>query len=402
MKKIFFMAVSAVLLAAGCQKTEIQNEAIPQIGFKTQMGKLTKADPDAKNSGEAKLQEQGFMVWGHIVTEDLNHTVGKLYLADDKNPGGGIELTYDPTNKKWGTSDIHYWPGKGKELDIYAVSMSQTNENTYRKVERQYTTETVNDVKKIDANPTTLKVNDFVVEASADNDLMVAPMIRQDQGDAETVNLNFQHALTKVLVTFRALQDEDDAVYVVSAKTSSLTSNGTLTVTNTAPVTTVDGESGATNTTPATPAPNGPINYSAAIALNNWTAATTPATAEYSAIYNGTSETVTNVVAGPKGDDNNPITTFTAYKLSSTPITFGTWLLIPQEITKDTYLDVEYIVAGTYVKQRFNLWVENVLTKWDVNQQTSYNIKISPDDIQFEPDVKDWSTGTVITEERDN
>lgn len=390
MKKIFFMAVSAVLLAAGCQKTEIQNEVIPQIGFKTHLGKLTKADADEVKSGEAKLKEQGFMVWGHIVTTDLNYDAGYLYLGKDEETG--INLTYN--NGEWGTEDIHYWPGKGKELDIYAVSMSETSTNTYDKVSRIFKLEDNEDGKAIISTTatSTLKVEDFIVEPSATNDLMIAPMIRQDQDDAEKVDLKFQHALTKVLVKFST--QSTTPVYVISATTSELKSKGTLNVINKLPESTVaQGDE---------PAASAEVRYVADITMDNWT--TTDDSKPYKAQH-VTETTLTGIVAGPQvvdeddkpvvDGDGNPVyvTEFKAHKLEGAPVIFGNWLLIPQELTDETYLEVEYVIGNTYRSQKFKLKA-GVVAAWDVNQQTTYNITITPDDITFMPEVEDWVVET--------
>lgn len=391
MKKIFFMAVSAVLLAVGCQKTEIQNEVLPKIGFDTHMGKLTKA-PNAGNAVvDGNLKEQGFMVWGHIVTEDLNYDAGEIYLGDDGdgNATAGTEVGYPVyiENGAWSTKETYYWPGKGKELDIYAVSMyaPEGAKNTYAKVSRTFTVKEEKDKPSvIDGASTTLTITDFEVEASADNDLMIAPMIRQDQHDAATIDLKFQHALTKVLLTFHTTSTED--IYVISAKTSNLKSKGTLTVVNKAPGTSTENE---------------PKVYTVDFDYEDWspTADVLPYEAEYVC-----ESTVDNVVAGPKGEDDKPITSFKAHKLTGEPVVFGSWLLIPQAINEQTYIDVEYIVAGTYMKQRFNLYVDGLVEKWDVNQQTTYNIRITPDEIQFLPDVDDWTKENkpAINEGRDN
>ena len=73
-------------------------------------------------------------------------------------------------------------------------------------------------------------------------------------------------------------------------------------------------------------------------------------------------------------------------------ITYGSWLLLPQETIEGYYLDVEYIVDGYYITQQFKL--DKGVSKWDRNQQTTYNVTISPDYIEFEPDVQDWDVNT--------
>ena len=80
MKRILFVAVSATLLAAGCQKTKIINQinpnGEPSLTFTTGMGKLTKVsdDPsDADSVGMANLKAQDFRVWAYGV-EDFSRT----------------------------------------------------------------------------------------------------------------------------------------------------------------------------------------------------------------------------------------------------------------------------------------------------------------------------------------
>ncbi len=74
MKKIFFVAISVTLLAAGCQKTEIINHVGGDVmSFSTGMGKLTKADgtaADADKNGMANLKAQDFRVWASYVEAD--------------------------------------------------------------------------------------------------------------------------------------------------------------------------------------------------------------------------------------------------------------------------------------------------------------------------------------------
>lgn len=380
MKKILFLAVSAVLLAAGCQKTEIQNEAKTPIGFSSQMGKLTKADaPNAEHSGQYRnLYEQNFKVWGYFATaNDINYDLNELYLEGVQVKGRETSTTDSYT---WYTEDIYYWPGKDKELDIYAVSSWENADQGYALTlaDTQYPNNNI----AIDPVNRTLTVKDFVVKSSADNDLMVAPMIRQDQDDAKEVKPAFQHALTKVLVKF--MRAGEYPVYVVSAKTSPIKSKATLTVTNTEP----------TSTT-------GPKVSTATL---SWGEQSIPE--EYSAQCGDTFVEIPNVVGHAEK------TTFTGVELKiedgeAIPVTFGSWLLLPQEKDAtvadsdplaDVYLDVEYIVAGNYILQRFMLKAGTV-DEWKKNQQTTYNVTISPDDITFVPDVKDWSSDKTQTDE---
>ena len=392
MKKIFILAVSAVLLAAGCQKTEIQNEARTPIGFSSQIGKLTKAvassTPNAENAGQFdNLYQQSFKVWGYFATEgDINYAKNELYL-------GGVNVFGDKTEAEgedgkpvdmftWHTSDTYYWPGKDKELDIYAISSWENADQGYALT--LVDTESPNNNVTIDPVSRTVTVKDFVVKSGADNDLMVAPMIRQDQDDAKEVKPAFKHALTKVLVKFK--RSGEYPVYVVSATTSPINSKATLSVTNTEPTST-----------------SGPKLSKAEL---SWGEQSEPV--QYLAQCAQTFVEIPNVVGGSKTTYSGVELPYDETTEAGTFVTFGSWLLLPQEITtdiadplKDIYLDVEYIVAGNYIQQRFMLKAGNV-TEWKKNQQTTYNVTISPDDITFEPEVDAWTSENNQTDEFEN
>ena len=116
MKKIFFVALGATLLAASCQKTEIINHVGDALTFSTGMGKLTKAD-DAGDM--TTLKSQNFSVWAYYAADD-QHTNGD----DTHAVYGGIDnvVVSFGDNDKWGTTEQYYWPGVGKELIFFAVS----------------------------------------------------------------------------------------------------------------------------------------------------------------------------------------------------------------------------------------------------------------------------------------
>ena len=85
MKKIFFVALGATLLAASCQKTEIINQVPGEsMTFTTAMSKLTKAvgESDAdKVDGMDNLKAQDFKVWAFCAYEDAINDVnfGDVY-----------------------------------------------------------------------------------------------------------------------------------------------------------------------------------------------------------------------------------------------------------------------------------------------------------------------------------
>ena len=118
MKKIFFVAIAATLLAAGCQKTEVLNQVVPvgepSMTFAPEMGKLTKA---AESTGMENLKAQDFRLWAYYVEADPNRGAAANSIYD----GMGNITVSDGTDGKWGSTVAHFWPGKEKKLRFYAV-----------------------------------------------------------------------------------------------------------------------------------------------------------------------------------------------------------------------------------------------------------------------------------------
>ena len=376
MKKIFILAVSAVLLAAGCQKTEIQNEARTPIGFSSQMGKLTKA-PDAANVDVyTNLYEQGFQVWGYFAgpENDLNYAINQPYFKEGSIAVTVSDRTTNPAT--WTTAETYYWPGKNKELDLYAVSSYNSD----------YSLTAAGNVV-VTPSDRIVQINNFEVKAGADNDLMVAALIRQDQDDAKFVKPHFEHALTKVLVKFRKNKDCD--VYVVSAKTSPIQPKANLKVTNSEPAASTDGGNGTALVSSLSfkweTISGDAVQYHAQCAE--------PKTKLEGVIMeDGSTQKVENIVELKSATDAVKEGDQIVTPATDGYITYGSWLLLPQETIEGYYLDVEYIVDGYYITQRFKL--DKGVSKWDRNQQTTYNVTISPDYIEFEPDVQDWDVNT--------
>lgn len=376
MRKILFMAVSAVLLAAGCQKTEIKNEMLTPIGFNAHMGKLTKAPNAANTDVYTNLYEQGFQVWSYFAgpENDLNYEINEPYFEE-----GSITVTVNDRSANpatWTTEETYYWPGKGKELDLYAVSSYKSDYDL-----------TIDGNVVVTPGKKKVEINDFVVDADADNDLMVAALIRQDQDDAVYVKPHFEHALTKVLVKFRKTAACE--VYVVKATTSPIDSKATLIVSNTDPTSLAEGGNGSALVSTPTftwGEPSDEKEYSAQCAEST-------VSKEGVIMEDGTTNTVEGLVQlkhateAIVGEDQQVIT-----PASDGYITYGSWLLLPQESIENFYLDVEYIVNGYYITQRLEL--DKGVSAWARNQQTTYNVTISPDYIEFEPDVQEWGVNT--------
>jgi opacity protein-like surface antigen len=119
MKQIFFVAISATLLAAGCQKTEVINPVgEPAMSFTTGAKKLTKGEGTADAAATDKdqnLKAQDFRVWAYAA-EEYDHTptpdINLIYDGMENLP-----VTYDSANG-WSTTSQHFWPGKEKAIAV--------------------------------------------------------------------------------------------------------------------------------------------------------------------------------------------------------------------------------------------------------------------------------------------
>ena len=359
MKKILFVAAFAILLAAGCQKTEVINQ-VPgdALTFSTHMGKLTKAS-DADSSGVWNLHEQAFKVWAF---KAYNDPVNGDAAGDVYDEISGVDVTSDDNGVTWGTTTEYYWPGVEKELDFFAVSTGATWSETGVSVDIEGEGQTVGSRK--------LTVKNYVVNnVKPDDDLMVAEFVRQHQGmNEKNVKLHFKHALAKVQFKFYTTAKDEDTVSVNSIHVDSLKTTGTLLV--------EEADSLYTDKTGR-----------AAVKLS-WTPA--DSTAQFT-------------------DDKDASIT-----LTSKAAEFATWLVLPQEIEGRT-VSINYTINGRTFDQVFALTRDEVkevkdeqgtvttpgkeaFVKWDINQVITYTINLTPNRITFTPSVEDWAPETPQTD----
>ena len=393
MKKIFFVAIAATLLAAGCQKTEVLNQVNPEDGtsmtFAPNMGKLTKA-ATAEGEGTTNLSEQDFRLWA-------------FYVADDPQKGAAANSVYDGMSNiiisdgpqgnagtEWKANKTHFWPGKGKLLKFFAISADPT---TYGSEGSKTTTsEEGKTPSKVDVNAqtNTMTVTGFTVNPDApDTDLMVADYTEAKQKEAEgqtnTVNFTFRHALTKVQFSFRN-SETSMPVYVQQMYVEGI---------NTVADLTVNGATGATTMgwgTPATPA-------LFAGDYNPGTETTLPAL-----VYED-AENIEDWNDDVEIDDANYL------ELTGTYKPFTTWLVIPQKVYEageagadpltDLKVTIAYVIkSGDEYRQfvsTFSLGSASVVPAWGQNQYVKYNINLTPNIIGFSATVAPWDESTGNT-----
>lgn len=416
MKKIILMAVSAVLLAAGCQKTTIENPAPePTMVFKSGLTKLTKAQgtADAAGAGMTNLQAQDFRVWAYAnYTDAVNDvTPGKVY---DKMENLNVyyNVVSDEGNTtstgSWSTKKEYYWPGTDKNLMFFAVSGANYGDDLSNQ-----------NVVVPDFTEKSIKVSEFnVAPATPNTDLMVADVVDQHQGDKE-VNLTFHHALSKVEFLFKTVPSDKMRVLVQSIEVEGLVSKASLSVTAAATGTSYDKNN--TIKTESEPSTDEEVTSTVYPVSFIWTPATnqtegdTPTTATFVDDYKndydftkkwGEGENATTNIelatgkivdpAATEGEYYDPDFDKTAMTLTSDATIFATWLMIPQDITNKT-VKVTYIINSRQFEAIFKLdhdslkgTEENAVAKWGYNKYVRYTVTLSPNVISFSPSVEDW------------
>lgn len=198
MKKILLVAALATLIAAGCEKTEVINPTLgTEMSFSPKMGKLTKANDD----GMTNLQQQGFKVTAINAYEDIYTSADEFNkVYDDIN---NTAFTY--ADGAWGTAQSYYWPGTDKDLVFLAISSAKEN-NKIPSVTIKGTAGENGLYTGVTIEPFT--IGGFEVDAPAaavepNNDLMIADVVKQNQGDNnKVVDLHFRHTLSKVQFLF--------------------------------------------------------------------------------------------------------------------------------------------------------------------------------------------------------
>lgn len=458
MKKLFLVALSATLLAASCQKTEIINPSEGmEMTFSPKMGKLTKAS----DSGETNLQQQGFLVTAINAYEDIytsDPEFGEIY--DGIN---NTQFTYE--NGAWGTQLQYYWPGTDKDLVFLAISSQKEN----NKVPDVTITGDENEETGL---YTGVSINSYVIEnfvvdapasdAGPNNDLMIADAVKQNQGqNSKVVDLKFRHTLSKVEFLFvtngqnggTTQPEYPKLVLSVDKANVNVSEEATFTVTYftnaeqyevvTDNATITDGANAITNAKFASQT-EGSYTFTASYTIENQTYISNEVVVVVGEASNAfpkrfanetinvtvnsikvqnivstgnltvtptwtegqlTSDYIPNAVDGKIAtfnwtpsiveDDKKTYTVERAdFTLTTEEKTYATWLVIPQAIS-ELKVEIAYKINDRAFTSIFPLYTTS-LTNWGVNQYIKYKINLSPNLITFNPDVIEWDTPTDV------
>ena len=183
MKKLLLIAGLAILTVSCSEQENVQIASNNAIDFNTYVGKTSRADVTSSNL-------QTFYVYGGY--------------NDNSTVFNGTTVT--KTGTSWKTADTKYWV-IGETYNFAAVAPEQVS--------------AVFDL-------TNLTISDYT---PGDNDLVVAlsaPVVAKSANNA-AVQLNFQHALAKVQVSFLSKENDDVTFTVSNIKLENVANKGTLT-----------------------------------------------------------------------------------------------------------------------------------------------------------------------------
>lgn len=346
MKKLFFLAVAAVVALAACTKNEADKtsfEKSRQISFTAVAGKATKA-PITTAYYPTDIP---FGVFCYALTEgqnwDSHSGSGQLYMDNETISYN----TSDDANGIYAPATTYYWPLSGSLTFIGYSPKATTGTVAYDKANRKLT------------------VTDFTVNSAAasQQDLMWATTQKDrtdetvaDKGTYTSASddtpstkkgviMLFHHALSQVKFNVKKAAGLDAYTITVNSITFDAYSKGTLTVTDDSPA---------------------------------WSAQAK----QDAFVYNTTGP---NVVAP------NNTAEFAAFGVANMPV--------PQTLAADVQkFTITYSLSkgGVDLGQKTvtqDLYVADGVTAWAPNTIYNYNIVIDLKKILFSPSVQTWDTG---------
>jgi hypothetical protein len=389
MKRILFVALSATLLAAGCQETKIINQVNPtgepSMTFTTSMGKLTKASgtSDAEGIGIDNLRAQDFRVWVYG-EEDFDFTAN---VQDDYGYDEMLNLLVEYRGQSigWGTHKQHFWPGKDKKLKFFAVSADADflGLEGYKAASES----------PVVPNPfdKSMVIKGFVsTDGDYNTDLMVADYVQQDQDgngkltgkeNGKTVDLTFRHALSKIQFAFNTVHAEGINVFVQKVAVKGLKTKANLTVTYKEG----DGQDAGR------PIYKWEHSDSTAVFVDDWETMVEDGS--------GFPELIEGHTVSDADKKSMKITSIK--DSGAQPDVFTTWLVLPQEV-EDKKVEITYLMNERQFLATFNLAYDalrqtNQPAMWNDNQFVRYVVTLAPNLISFNPEVGEWDDANDLT-----
>ena len=378
MKRLILLATMMVAVLASCEKHEIQNEVINEIGFTSNVGKQTKAIVD--NSTYLRTQTFGAYAYSHQVGTgasgaDKVATVMPNVEISDATPNDNA-----PTWKATAAHGSFYWPNDSRttmNFYVYSPYLNSDANNTNKNSTSQ------GEDKHINGTISHSEGTGFSLSGYRHDNMYVDFMVGSPVYDAKynviasngTVPVVFNHQLTQLVFKVKTSLAYSGITFTVNSITLNKINNvGTYTNSN--------------------------LTYTNANTKGQWA----------NGVWNPTSETTTYNVFPATGESaavvgfDDPQT----QAVEENTLTTTAMTVIPQNLVynrtptgSEQSFTINYTIAGTNVA---NETVERTVEfataadqLWGVNKKIIYTITIGLNEIKFNPSVAAWTEETAGT-----
>lgn len=354
MKRLLIVA-SVAILAAGCQKTFVQDEVQTPIGFSTEVGKQTRAIADADNK-DTYFQSQPFGVFAHAYQNDVfTNTV-----MDN------IEISYQNSDYKATGNTKYYWPNDPRtKLDFYAYSPAHGTSNRTQNLEsdKVLSSGTIAHSRNLGLSLTNYVHTNPYVDFMVATPVSGATFADQNGGETGTITgsvpLSFHHQMTQVVFDIKTSQEYTGVTFIVN----SVRFNKILNTANFSQDYT-DNYGAWTPQSPTQSYNVFPVNSETAAQATTTGFSTTPVTMIPQTLTNTPEDTSDGIIA----DGGQSFTI--EYKISGTG------------------------VASETVVKTFEFADATSAPEWEPNKKITYTLTIGLNEITFAPTVETWEEAT--------
>lgn len=291
--KRYLLLLAAAALVASCSESDSIKEVVTpdtEIGFSTYTGKQTRAENSSAGETDAlETYNTTFKVWGskYLPDGDDEGTDPDEVRVFGINNAGEI-VSHD--GAKWTYSPIRFWDKSATSYSFYAAAPSGKSwvwNNTTKKL--SLVDFAITGYNSVTGTPATeVDVDKVLTETLDTEDLMISTdLTGYDTYTSATVNLHFNHILSRLNIGVRKSSDLDDFdVKLNSIKVYNMKSNGTFNESLASGTTLSDGTIARWATAPTTQNTfTSGIGYEPATALVITSTATTASTYQY--VYEG-------------------------------------------------------------------------------------------------------------------
>lgn len=358
MKRLILLATMMVAVLASCEKHEIRNEVLTEIGFESNVGKQTKAIISGTEYSTTDAPGFGVFALAYQNGNPLNIVMDNAEITYNNNNGA--------TEKDWRVNSqiTYYWPNDANTtIDFYAYSphtANTVNTQNHNKLPGTILCDKTNGLNMANYSHTNMYVDFMTAE----------PVLNQKySSNSGVVPVVFKHRMTQVMFQIKKSAAYSGVTFTLnSIVLSNVEKNGTI---KNGTFGTISTQGNTDVFTPHTGFTNTPSTF-------------TIFPAEAESHINGAPDLAakqTTLTIGERYNDASSIIPVTML-----PQEFATGNN-PQKVT------ITYTISGNGVAHET---VSKDITlptshKWHPNKKICYQITVGLHEITFNPTIEDWN-----------